>query len=205
MLKAIFFDLQGVLTKNGQMFSINLPNAWEPEVKKEETIRRYYEFRIKKKLNKKKFFNKIPKEKKELYLKFSKIHKGAEKVVKTLHKKYPLYIASNHIDKLFEDELKQIKLEKYFTKNIVSKNIKVAKPSLEFYKKMLKIAKVKGSEAIFIDDTKTNLEGANKLGITTVWMNNKTNNPRNKINFKPDYEISDLKKLIKIIESVEKK
>jgi len=202
MLKAIFFDLQGVLTKHGQMFSTDLPAAWEPEVKKEETIRRYYEFRTKKELDKKEFFNNVPKEKRNIYLNFSKIHEGAEITVKTLYKKYPLYIASNHIDKLFESELEQINLKKYFTDFIVSKDISVAKPDTLFFEIMLKTAKVKGSEALFIDDTKTNLEGAKKLGITTVWVNNKTDNPRNGINFKPDYEISDLKDLLAIVNQI---
>lgn len=203
MLKAIFFDLQGVLTKHGRLFSTDLPAAWEPEVKKEETIRRYYEFRTKKELNEKEFFNNVPQEKTKLYLNFSKIHEGAEVAVKTLYKKYPLYIASNHISKIFDEELEQIKLKQYFTDFIVSKDIGVAKPDILFFEIMLKTAKVKGSEAIFIDDTKTNLEGAKKLGITTVWVNNKTDNPRNQINYKPDYEISDLKDLIEIVEKLE--
>ncbi len=205
MIKTIFFDLQGVLTKHGLLFSENLPNAWEPEVKKEESIRRYYEYRTKKKINKKEFFRDVPKKKKLEFLKLSKIHSGAKIAVETLSKKYPLYVASNHIDYIFDEELKQIKLKKYFSGFVVSKDIGVAKPDIRFYEIMLKKAKVKGSEAIFIDDTKTNLEGASKLGITTVWVNNKIKNSRNEINYKPDYEISNLKDLIKIIKSIEKK
>lgn len=205
MIKAIFFDLQGVLTKTGRLFSDDLPKAWEPEVKKEETIRRYYKYRVLKKINKKEFFDNVPNKKKNLFLKFSKIHSGAKIAVETLSKKYPLYIASNHIDYIFDEELKQIKLKKYFTDFIVSKDIKVAKPEKKFYEIMLKKAKVKGSEAMFIDDTKRNLEGAKKLGIITVWVNNKDDtDKRNKIKFKLDYEICNLKELIKIIRKIEK-
>lgn len=205
MIKAIFFDLQGVLTKTGRLFSKDLPKAWEPEVRIEETIRRYYKYRTLKKIDKKDFFKDVPLKKKKLFLNFSKIHSGAKIAVETLSKKYPLYVASNHIDYIFESELKQIKLKKYFTDFIVSKDIGVAKPNKKFYEIMLKKAKVKGNEAIFIDDTKTNLKTAKKLGIITVWVNNKTDNPRNQIKFKPDYEISNLKELIKIVKDIEKK
>lgn len=203
MIKAIFFDLQGVLTKTGRMFSENLPRAWEPEVSEEETIRRYYKYRTLKKINKKDFFKGVPSKKKDLFLKFSKIHPGAKIAVETLSKKYPLYVASNHIDYIFDEELKQIKLKKYFTDFVVSKDIKFAKPDKKFYEIMLKKAKVKGKEAIFIDDAKTNLKGASKLGITTVWVNNKDGDKRNYENFKPDYEISNLKELIKIVKKID--
>jgi putative hydrolase of the HAD superfamily len=148
---------------------------------------------------KKEFFKNVPKEKRSLFLKFSKIHAGAKIATKTLSKKYPLYIASNHIDFIFEEELKQIKLKEFFKDFIVSKNIGLAKPDKKFYEYMLKLANVKAKESIFIDDTKTNLETAKKLGINTIWVNNNDENKRNDISYKPDFEISNLKELIKIV------
>jgi HAD superfamily hydrolase (TIGR01509 family) len=203
MVKAIFFDLQGVLTEHGRMFSENLPDAWEPEVEREEAIRRYYKFRTLPEIDKKEFFKGVPENKKEVFLELSKIHDGAKEVVVELSKSYPLYVASNHIDYIFEKEIEQIGLGDYFKEKIVSKNIGVAKPDKEFYESMLSIANVEASEAIFIDDTKTNLEGAKKLGIKTIWLKNNDDNPRNQIDFKADFEISDLREMIDIIKKLE--
>lgn len=203
MIKAIFFDLQGVLTKNGRMFSEQLPKAWEPEVQGKETVRRYYEFRVKKKIDKKKFFKGIPKRKQHAFLKLSKPHAGAREAVKKLSKKYPLYIASNHIDFIFEKEIQQLRVKKYFRKLFVSKNLGVAKPSEEFYKKMLKGAKVTAKESIFVDDSKINLAAAKKLGITTVWVKNKNEKQAGMKKFKPDFEITSIMKLVKIARDLE--
>ena len=59
-----------------------------------------------------------------------------------------------------------------FDGGVVSYEEKIIKPEEEIYRLILKRYNLEPSETIFIDDTKANVEGASKLGITTVFLEN---------------------------------
>ena len=95
-------------------------------------------------------------------------------------------------------------LVEYFKKMFVSKDIGVAKPSIEFFNYILENSKSIGKESIFVDDAKTNLATAKEFGITTVWFNRNVNDERNYVKYNPDFEIKSLKELNDIIKHLNK-
>jgi putative hydrolase of the HAD superfamily len=198
MIKAVFLDLEGVVTHNGKILTDGVYRHTKDYLTKNQVLKRYKKARTGK-LNYKEFFKGVPKNKRNDFLKEVYFHKGSKSALEKLYKQIPLYLASNHIDILFEKEINKLKIKKYFKKIFVSKEMRTRKPFLKFYKTLLKETKSKSSEVIFVDDTKRNLVGAKKCGMITVQMINKEYDERNKINFKADFEIKDLNELEKII------
>ncbi|MEI7961487.1 MAG: HAD family hydrolase [archaeon] len=142
----------------------------------------------------------MPKELVFSHFEYLKYNKGAHSALKELYKKYPLFIASNHIKGYFEKELEILGAKKYFKDIFVSYKLKTAKPSKEFFEILIKKSGFNANESIFVDDTKRNLQIAKSIGMITVWFNHKRMDAkRNELNYLPDYEITDLRELSKII------
>ena len=204
MIKSIFLDFEGVVTKNGHI----LHGGFFPLLSKYcsfEELARRYEVAKTGKLKFNEFMEGVPKEKMKEYLAMVLYQKGAKEAIKKLSKKYPLYLASNHIPTFFEKSIKILGAKKFFKKIFVSHKMGCAKPSKEFYEKILKGARAKANESIFVDDAKRNLIPAKEMGFVTVWANNSVKDYRNDFDYKPDYEITDLRELIKIVEEINKK
>jgi len=201
LIKAIFIDLEGVITHNGRIMTDGVYKHAKNYLTKKQVLKRYKKARTGK-ISYEEFFKGVPKNKRNDFLKEVQFRKGSKEALKSLHKKYPLYLASNHVDVLFEKEIKKLKLKKYFKKIFVSKNLKTRKPFLKFYKTILKDTKLKGKEVIFVDDTRRNLRGAKKCNLITVQMINPGFDARNKMDFRADFEIKDLKELEKIIKKI---
>ncbi len=186
MIKAIFLDLHGVVSNEWHI----LRNYWHPAYEKYldyETIReRYWKAKVGD-LSFEEMFPEVPKEKLFDYKNKIKLHKGAKVALEALHKNYPLYIASDQVPGFFEKEIEVLGIEKYFKKLFVSYKLRAYKPNQDFFEKIL------------------NLQTAKGLGFATVWVNNYNDKKGNEINYKPDYEIKDLKDLIKIVEDLNKK
>jgi HAD superfamily hydrolase (TIGR01509 family) len=201
MIKAIFLDLEGVVTHNGRILTEGVYKHTKNYLTKKQVLERYQRARTGK-LSYEKFFIGVPKNKRDDFLKEVYFHKGSKQFLEKFYQKIPLYLASNHIDILFEKEIKKLKIKKYFKKIFVSKELKTRKPFLKFYKTILQKTKLKGNEVIFVDDTKRNLNGAKKCKMITVQMVNPGDDDRNKINFKSDFEIKDLNELEKITKKI---
>ena len=60
------------------------------------------------------------------------------------------------------------KMEDYFHRMFLSYEMKLAKPSLEIFEKVLELACIKADETLFIDDGIANLESASRLGYKTL-------------------------------------
>jgi len=161
VIKAIFLDLEGVVTHNGRILTDGVYRHTKNYLTKKQVLERYKKARTGK-LSYEEFFRGVPKNKRDDFLKEVFFHKGSKTALEKLCKKYPLYLASNHIDILFEKEINKLKIKKYFKKIFVSKELKTRKPFLKFYKTILKKTNLKGNETIFVDDTKRNLKGAKK-------------------------------------------
>ncbi|HNV01557.1 MAG TPA: HAD-IA family hydrolase [archaeon] len=201
MIKAIFLDLEGVVTHNGRILTDGVYRHTKNYLTKKQVLERYKKARTGK-LSYEEFFRGVPKNKRDDFLKEVFFHKGSKTALEKLCKKYPLYLASNHIDILFEKEINKLKIKKYFKKIFVSKELKTRKPFLKFYKTILKKTNLKGNETIFVDDTKRNLKGAKKCKMITIQMVNPEHDDRNKIDFRADFEIKDLNELEKIIKKI---
>ena len=204
MIKAIFLDFEGVITKDGQSMHKGLFPLLKNYYPFEEFDRRYNLAKVGK-ISFEKFMEGIPKN--ERFLHFDKVNyqDGAKDALEKLYKKYPLYIASNHTPKYFEKSIKLLKAKKYFKKLFPSFTLKCAKPHKEYFKKILKLSRKSAAQSIFVDDAKRNLIPAKEIGFTTVWVNNHVDDSRNNHDYKPDYEITDLRELVKIVEKLNQK
>jgi len=206
MIKAIFLDFEGVITNSPMLLHKNLYGKIKNEISYEDFDARYQPAKIGESTYKE-FLKGFEKYEKSL-LKFVKFRKGAKKVLNYFYlKKIPMFLASNHIDELAEKEVKILGIEKYFKKMFFSHKLRLAKPDEKFFGEILKQSGLnfKKNEMIFIDDAKRNLLVAKKFGFVTVYANNgMSEDRRNRIDFKADYEIKNLLELITIFEELNK-
>lgn len=91
-------------------------------------------------------------------------------IMKSLKRKYNLYILSNFHYPAFDYIFKNWEFFKYFDGKIVSGYCHLLKPEEEIYKLLCSTYSLKPCESIFIDDTKINIEMAEKLGIKGIHL-----------------------------------
>jgi putative hydrolase of the HAD superfamily len=96
-----------------------------------------------------------------------------------LKKKYKVLVLSNSNaihEPIFIKLLKNCsggkKLEDFVDQVYFSHHMKMRKPDREIYLKVLELSKTKPEEALFIDDKKENIEGAEAVGIQTMHITN---------------------------------
>lgn len=85
---------------------------------------------------------------------------------------YNIYYLSNFHDLAFREVTTKNKFFELFDGGVVSYAEKLIKPEEEIYKLLLKRYNLKPEETIFIDDTKVNVDGASKLGIKAIFLEN---------------------------------
>jgi FMN phosphatase YigB (HAD superfamily) len=204
MIKAIFLDLQGVVSNESHIIKNYFHPAYAECYTYDQINDMYHKANIGE-ISFEEMVKGVPKEKHFSYADKICFHKGAKEMLEALYTKYPLYLASDHVPKAFEKEIEVLGIEKYFKKMFVSYKLKSKKPYKEFFEKILSQSNCKAEESIFVDDAKINLETAKQLGFTTVWVNNHDDHPRNTCFYKPDYEIEDLTDLIELIKTIDKK
>ncbi|MBD7913580.1 HAD family phosphatase [Clostridium sp. Sa3CUN1] len=104
------------------------------------------------------------------------ILKPIEETIKVLEdlksKGYNIYYLSNFHELAFKEVSTKNSFFELFDGGVVSYEEKIIKPEEEIYRLILKRYNLIPSETIFIDDTKVNVEGAEKLGITTIFLEN---------------------------------
>lgn len=104
------------------------------------------------------------------------ILKPIEETIKVLEdlksKGYNIYYLSNFHELAFKEVSIKNSFFELFDGGVVSYEEKIIKPEEEIYRLILKRYNLAPNETIFIDDTKVNVEGAEKLGITTVFLKN---------------------------------
>lgn len=61
-------------------------------------------------------------------------------------------------------------MEDYFEKMYLSYEMKLAKPDIRIFEKVLENSSLVPEETLFVDDSPVNLEAAQKLGIKTALM-----------------------------------
>lgn len=100
------------------------------------------------------------------------------------------------------DRINHTKITKYFDIIVTGDDINSTKPDIKFYKKILNKIKVKPKECIMVGDKPPfDLELAKKLGMKTIWIKYGRFYERNKKKRFDyvDYEIKDLKEIMKLI------
>lgn len=103
---------------------------------------------------------------------FEEYVKDDEKILKfienNLYQKYRLYIFSNISRIDIRKYREKVDFEKFFDKCIYSYDIKTIKPTIEFFKKALKLIGHLGSKCVFFDDQLKSKENSEKVGIKFI-------------------------------------
>ena len=92
-------------------------------------------------------------------------------------KKYPVYLYSNtniiHYQcfmKIFGKKFEGKNFNDYFRKAYYSHELGLRKPYPGSYTKIMQLENLHAAETLFIDDTYKNIEGAQKAGLQTLWL-----------------------------------
>lgn len=119
--------------------------------------------------------------------------------LETLGKDFKLLLLTNGSPDLQNEKLSGIpELPPYFDHIVVSGGFGRGKPDVSLFKHALDLLGVTEDEAIMVGDKlTTDILGANKTGITSVWINR--DNKQKDDEIVPDYEIKSLEELHGII------
>lgn len=123
----------------------------------------------------------------------------AEEIIQYLHEKnYKLYVVTNGRLKLQRPRVMNSKIGEYISDIIVSEEVGVDKPNPEIFHTLLRKANLKPEEVIMVGDSlDKDIKGAQNAGIASIWYN--PEGDVNAIDIVPDYEISNLLELKKIV------
>ncbi len=203
-IKTIFLDFEGVISHNGLFIHTDVYDLIKDKISYEEAKERYSKARTAE-ISFEEFEKDYPKDWMTKALDKVIFHKGAEEFLKWAKGKYPLFLASNNVAVLCEKEIDKLKIRNYFDKLFISCYMKKRKANDDFFEHIIKDCK-NPLPAIFVDDAKKNLITAKKFGFITIWVNNsKTElslDQRNLVDYKPDYEITDLMEIKDILEKI---
>lgn len=101
------------------------------------------------------------------------------RLIEELRKHYKVYLLSNtnsiHIEEIKEYISKYHPNEEWqntFDKMFLSYEIGLRKPDANCYEHVLNEINLKAEETIFVDDSRANIKGAEKLGINCIWTQN---------------------------------
>jgi FMN phosphatase YigB (HAD superfamily) len=105
----------------------------------------------------------------------------------------------NIVDRL--EKIDSLDLCKYIDYLICSEEVIDTKPMPKVFELALKKTNCKKDEVIFIGNSfSADIEGGRNFGIDTIWFNPKKDEIPESSNVRPDYEITNLKELLNILE-----
>ena len=93
-------------------------------------------------------------------------------LIKKLKWKFKLILVSNANQIDFSNVISKSEAFKYFNEKIISYKFGYKKPSFMIYLELIRVARTNPKEILFIDDKKTNVKGASKLGINSIQYKN---------------------------------
>ena len=127
---------------------------------------------------------------------------GAEEAVKSLYKKYRLFLASNGTAKVQAGRLESAGIQPYFEKIFISQEVGVNKPAREYFTRCFaQIPDFDPKQAMIVGDSLTSdILGGINAGITTCWVNPAGKPGRPDIS--ADYEICFLRDLEALLETI---
>ena len=115
----------------------------------------------------------IPKEKiKEDFYSLVNINTELLSHIKQLREKYKVYIISNASASFLRNILKSYSLYEYFDGIFISAEMKLAKPSPDYFTKVLSDIKISAEDAVMTDDNPKNVAAAESVGIQGIVFNN---------------------------------
>ena len=93
---------------------------------------------------------------------------GMERLLVRIKRHYPLYLISNTNAMHFTYLKKHFKLLRHFKQKFPSHEVGARKPELRIYRRVLKKIGLKPQETVFIDDMKSFIRGAKKVGMHAI-------------------------------------
>ncbi len=122
---------------------------------------------------------------------------GAERLLKYLSERYPIYVASNTVIDQQVNRMIIADFHKYITAYFTSDKIGFAKPSREFFRYCLEHLKgIRADETVMIGDSLTaDIAGARLCGIRTLWYDKYGKN----VPDAADWRVTDLAEIEKIL------
>ncbi len=126
---------------------------------------------------------------------------GAEEAVKSLCKKYKLYLASNGTAHVQAGRLKSANIGQYFGEVFVSQEVGANKPDPEYFQRCF--ARIPGFDpkrAMMVGDSlSSDILGGKQAGMLTCWVN--PNGKPHPADLCPDYEIEGLYQLEELLKA----
>lgn len=127
---------------------------------------------------------------------------GAEEAVKSLSKKYKLYMASNGTGRVQESRIASAGLAPYFEKIFISQVIGANKPDKAYFDGCFaQIPNFDPEKAMIVGDSiSSDIRGGKNAGIYTCWVN-----PKGRVakpEDRPDFEIKSITELEKLLETI---
>lgn len=123
------------------------------------------------------------------YLGYDRLIPGAEKVLAKLSPNFDLFLITNRKNKQnFFQEVRRLRVEKYFQKLIASDNK---------FESIFKESPARND--IIIGDTEDDIQTGKKLGLTTIAVLSGMRSKKTLIQPKPDYIIDDIKQIFEVV------
>ncbi len=126
-------------------------------------------------------------------------YKEVPETLKTLkEKKFKLAILSNGTPSLLDELVKSNHLDNLFDDIFSIEQVGVYKPSSRVYDMPIKKYNINKSEIAFLSANTWDVSGGGNYGYQSIWVN-RNNNIFDNLDFRPKYQITDLKKLIQLV------
>jgi len=139
----------------------------------------------------------FPKQRRKIH----NVFEDAEPALIELKNKYILALITNGASDLQREKIEGSGLAKYFDEIVIAGDVGIRKPKPEIFNIVLSRIVTKPDEAIMIGNAlDSDIIGAQKAGIKTVWLNRKKE--ENQSNIKPDYEIYSILGLQQILDDL---
>ncbi len=180
MIKAILFDLGGVLFTNGtKKFNkaiasrYNLDDTFVQSVSDGEIGTQYREAQITRDEFWKYFLEGLkiredPDVLEKEWISYYELIEGTRDIIRELSKKYKIYYLSDNVKERVQKLDERFGFLQWFDGGTFSHEVGVRKPNPKIYEFALHKAGVAPSEAVFIDDKKSSLIPAADMGMTVI-------------------------------------
>ena len=116
-------------------------------------------------------------------------------VAEDLRAGYVLVMFSNDVSEWSFYLRRKYRLDRFFSKYIISGDVELRKPNLRIYQRLLNELDAKGERCMLVDNSLRNLEPALKLGISTIHFERSKSN----YGFKPHFRVKDFLELRELL------
>jgi putative hydrolase of the HAD superfamily len=180
MIKAIIFDMGGVVTSRGTLHPLavrfaRMMGLEEAEV--HDVLDKYWRMWEVEKINEREFFENVARDLgaserkdklREVMYNMVEPFEGILALAKKLRKNYKIFALTNHAREFFDFLEEKYGFEKQFDGIFKSYEARLAKPDSKFFRHMLKETGLKPEECVFIDDSEKNVKAAGMLGFKAI-------------------------------------